>query len=74
MRRSHKRLAFRIAIVLALVGIGAYFYFGLPAIVDDGETVLHRGNGAEPESLDPHKSRSIQASDVLRDIGEGLVG
>ena len=74
MKKAHKRLAFRIAIVLAVAGIGAYFYFGSPAVVDDDETVLHRGNGAEPESLDPHKSRSIQASDVLRDIGEGLVG
>jgi len=74
LKKAHKRLAFRIAIVLALAGIGAYFYFGSPAVVDDDETVLHRGNGAEPESLDPHKSRSIQASDVLRDIGEGLVG
>ncbi len=74
MKKARKRLAFRIAIALALAGIGAYFYFGSPAAVDDDETVLHRGNGAEPESLDPHKSRSIQASDVLRDIGEGLVG
>jgi len=74
LKKAHKRLAFRIAIVLAVAGIGAYFYFGSPAVVDDDETVLHRGNGAEPESLDPHKSRSIQASDVLRDIGEGLVG
>jgi len=74
LRRAHKRLAFRIAIVLLLAGIGAYWYFGLPAALDDGETALHRGNGPEPESLDPHKSRSIQASDVLRDIGEGLVG
>jgi oligopeptide transport system substrate-binding protein len=74
LRKAHKRLAFRIAIVLALVGVGAYSYFGLPATVDDGETVLRRGNGAEPESLDPHKARSVQAADVLRDIGEGLVG
>ena len=74
MRKAHKRLVFRIVIVLALVGVGAYFYFGLPATVDDGETVLRRGNGAEPESLDPHKARSVQAADVLRDIGEGLVG
>ncbi len=74
MRKAHKRLAFRIAILLALAGVGAYVYFGLPATVDDGETVLRRGNGAEPESLDPHKARSVQAADVLRDIGEGLVG
>lgn len=36
--------------------------------------VLHRGVGDEPESLDPHKSRSTEAGDVQRDIGEGLTG
>jgi oligopeptide transport system substrate-binding protein len=36
--------------------------------------VLHRGLGAEPESLDPHRSRSMEAGDVQRDVGEGLTG
>ncbi len=73
MRRTQKKLAFRVAIVLLLSAIGAYIYFSAPVTTLDGETVLHRGNGAEPESLDPHKARSTQAADVLRDIGEGLV-
>ena len=39
-----------------------------------GDTpVLNRALSTEPESLDPQKSRSVQAADVLRDIGEGLV-
>ena len=38
-----------------------------------GAPLLNRGLATEPESLDPHKSRSVQAADVLRDIGEGLV-
>jgi oligopeptide transport system substrate-binding protein len=38
-----------------------------------GVPVLNRGLSTEPESLDPQKSRSVQAADVLRDIGEGLV-
>jgi ABC-type oligopeptide transport system substrate-binding subunit len=33
---------------------------------------LHRGLSSDPESLDPHKMRSVQAGEVLRDIGEGL--
>ncbi|MDX1405927.1 MAG: peptide ABC transporter substrate-binding protein [Woeseiaceae bacterium] len=37
-------------------------------------SVLNRGLGAEPESLDFHKARTIQAGDVQRDIGEGLMG
>ncbi|HZD54411.1 MAG TPA: peptide ABC transporter substrate-binding protein [Woeseiaceae bacterium] len=36
--------------------------------------VLNRSLGADPESLDPHKSRSMQAGDVQRDLGEGLTG
>ena len=35
-------------------------------------STLNRGLAADPESLDPHKMRSVQAGDVLRDIGEGL--
>jgi ABC-type oligopeptide transport system substrate-binding subunit len=57
-----------------LCGLGAYIYFGGTDSVIDAESVLYRGTGAEPESLDPHKSRSTQAAVVLRDIGEGLVG
>jgi ABC-type oligopeptide transport system substrate-binding subunit len=38
-----------------------------------GAPVLNRALSTEPESLDPQKSRSVQAADVLRDIGEGLV-
>ena len=40
---------------------------------DDSASVLNRGLGTEPESLDAHKARSLQAAEVLRDIGEGLV-
>ncbi|MEL7184806.1 MAG: peptide ABC transporter substrate-binding protein [Pseudomonadota bacterium] len=36
-------------------------------------SVLKRALPTEPESLDAHKARSIQAADVLRDLGEGLV-
>ncbi|MGI9224957.1 MAG: peptide ABC transporter substrate-binding protein [Woeseiaceae bacterium] len=38
-----------------------------------GMSVINRALSTEPESLDPQKSRSVQAADVLRDIGEGLV-
>jgi oligopeptide transport system substrate-binding protein len=37
------------------------------------EQVLRKGNGAEPESLDPHHAESVTASNVLRDLYEGLV-
>ena len=38
------------------------------------QAALQRGIAADPESLDPHKTRSTQAAEVLRDIGEGLLG
>ena len=37
-------------------------------------TVLRRGNGTDPESLDPHTARSDAAAHILRDLGEGLIG
>ncbi len=73
MSRTRRKLAIRLAIMLLLGAIAGYFYFSTPLATRDGETVLHRGNSAEPESLDPHKARSTQAADVIRDIGEGLV-
>jgi oligopeptide transport system substrate-binding protein len=35
---------------------------------------LERGLPSDPETLDFHKSRSTQAAEVQRDLGEGLVG
>jgi oligopeptide transport system substrate-binding protein len=40
----------------------------------DSGVVLQRGLPSDPESLDQHRARSTQAADVLRDIGEGLIG
>ena len=34
--------------------------------------VFHRGNGAEPDTLDPHRSEETSAAEVLRDLYEGL--
>jgi oligopeptide transport system substrate-binding protein len=35
--------------------------------------VLRRGNQAEPQSLDPHKSEGVPSSNIQRDLFEGLV-
>jgi oligopeptide transport system substrate-binding protein len=69
-----KASAIRVLVILLIAAAAAFFYFKAPAPRESAEVTLNRGNGAEPESLDPHKSRSIQAADVLRDIGEGLLG
>jgi oligopeptide transport system substrate-binding protein len=34
--------------------------------------VLHKGNGAEPQTLDPHRAEGVPASNILRDLFEGL--
>ena len=34
--------------------------------------VLLRGNGTEPDSLDPQKARSVEAHNILRDLCEPL--
>ncbi len=37
------------------------------------EQVLRRGNGAEVQTLDPHRAEGVPASNILRDLYEGLV-
>lgn len=44
-----------------------------PLILANGTSVFRRGNGAEPETLDPHRAQSVTSSNILRDIYEGLV-
>src|SRR5882672_12777392 len=34
--------------------------------------ILLRGSGAEPDSLDPQKARSVESQTILRDLCEGL--
>jgi len=35
--------------------------------------ILYRGNGSEPQSLDPHKSEGVPSSNIQRDLYEGLI-
>ena len=37
------------------------------------EVVYNRGNAADPESLDPHKTSTVYEANILRDLFEGLV-
>lgn len=41
-------------------------------VVSDGKT-LNRGNGAEPDSLDPHKAQGIYESNIIGDMFLGLM-
>ena len=42
-----------------------------PAVLAD-EQIVRRGNGDEPETLDPHLAQVVSASHILRDLFEGL--
>jgi oligopeptide transport system substrate-binding protein len=73
IRLADARLA--LATVLAACALAACSgKSGASAIVStpEGASVLLRGNGPEPDSLDPQKARSIEAHTVLRDLCEGL--
>ena len=47
-----------------------FLFFNVSAYA---ENVLHRGNGAEPETLDIHKSTGVPEANIQRDLFEGLV-
>jgi oligopeptide transport system substrate-binding protein len=39
----------------------------------NAQGIYHRGNSADPETLDPHKTSTVYEAHVLRDVFEGLV-
>ena len=66
---------------LALAGCGGADAPESRAVVEIGgasgselaeRQVLRRGNGAEPQSLDPHKSEGVPEANLQRDLYEGL--
>lgn len=67
-----RTLRFLLLLLLVAAGVALWLRSGDREPMAEG-TVLYRGLSSDPESLDPHKARSVQAADVLRDIGEGLV-
>jgi ABC-type oligopeptide transport system substrate-binding subunit len=59
--------------LLLLLVLSVVSACGGPDSAEPSLSVLNRGISSDPESLDAHKARSLQAADVLRDLGEGLV-
>jgi oligopeptide transport system substrate-binding protein len=37
------------------------------------DQTLRQGNGAEPQTLDPHRAEGVSAANILRDLFEGLM-
>lgn len=56
----------RIAALAATLTLGAAF-------AAHAEVVFNRGNGAEPETLDPHKLTGVSEANLTYDLFEGLV-
>ena len=56
------------------VVLAAFAASGCSGQQDAPANTLQRGLPSDPETLDPHKTRSTQAAEVLRDLGEGLAG
>ena len=81
-RRRLLALAVAAAFVTGCSGPGDEAELPVPSSVAVGgasgnelaaEQVLRAANGSEPETLDPHRATGVTASNVLRDIFEGLV-
>ena len=61
----HRRFSFGLGIVLAT---------SLATLsMAHAQDVLNRGNGAEPQTLDPQRTTGVPESNILRDLFEGLV-
>ena len=58
---------------ILLLSIFVIWSVGPPTLREGARSVLTRGLTSDPESLDPHKARSVQANEVLRDLDEGLL-
>ncbi len=41
-------------------------------LVENGLTMLRKANGAEPQTLDPHRAEDVSSANILRDLYEGL--
>lgn len=67
------RFCLNIALVTLVVAVSACGRGPEPAQNADAETVLRRGNGGEPGTLDPTRADDAHAFNVLGDLYEGLV-
>jgi oligopeptide transport system substrate-binding protein len=61
-----------LALALSLAACGRAAPPAPRVAAPDAATVLRRGNGPEPDSLDPQLARSVSAATILRDVYEGL--
>jgi oligopeptide transport system substrate-binding protein len=77
IRIELKRFALAVVLLATLVGCSRSPDAGTNPKASAGNaaapgTTLLRGAGAEPDSLDPQKARSVESQGILRDLCEGL--
>lgn len=62
-------------VLLQLLVVVVLFLLSLLAMADETTAparTLHRGNSAEPVTLDPHQSEDVATGNIARDLFEGL--
>src|SRR5262249_31030740 len=67
---AHARTRRAAAVLAAAVILAGPIYTSTPAAA---EKVLRIANMAEPESLDPHKTSTVNEANILRNLFEGLL-
>jgi oligopeptide transport system substrate-binding protein len=68
-RRVFQRILSMIRSILLLIVLSVFAYSS--AVF--AKSVLHRGNGAEPQTLDVHRSSGVTEANIQRDLFEGLI-
>ncbi len=71
MAMSMRKLWLPVAIILAII-VGAVVVTKMSPEKKEAEMVLHRGNGAEPETIDPQKSTGVTEANIEYELFEGL--
>ena len=71
LRPTRARLTAALAAILAVAALGACGSQGGPAAASSA-SLLVRGGGPDPDSLDPQKARGFEAQSIVRDLCEGL--
>ena len=59
-------------VVYTLLSICFFILTACSSVPTDLGNTLHKGNGAEPQTLDPHRAEGVPASNILRDLYESL--
>jgi oligopeptide transport system substrate-binding protein len=71
-RGVSRALPWMVALAVALSGCSRSPDNASNTITSQPVAVLLRGNGPDPDSLDPQRARSVESQTILRDLCEGL--